>query len=70
MSNKITGVLLNTCKMGPLSHKYNDFVPSRVLLEDRFCSSLEYNKENEKLGQLPGTEIQDNTVWQLISKLY
>ena len=24
----------------------------------------------EKLGQLPGAETQDNTVWQLINTLY
>jgi hypothetical protein len=48
--------------MCPLTQKYNIFVPSRVLLENRFCSPLEYIKENEKLGQLPGTDIHDNTV--------
>jgi len=41
--------------MRPLTQKYKDFVPSRVLLEDIYCSSEEYIKENEKLGQFPGT---------------
>jgi hypothetical protein len=41
--------------MSPLTQKYNDFVPSRIHLEDRFCCSEEYIKENEKLRQLPGT---------------
>jgi len=41
--------------MSPLTQKYNDFVPSKVLLEGKFCSSEEYIKENEKLGQFPST---------------